>query len=267
MASNQEVEEALGTSRPSERKPVRVPKAGAIIAEQIRRQIVTGDLREGDGFPPEATLMEQFDVSRPTLREAFRILESESLISVRRGRGGARVRLPDIAVVSRNVGALLQLRRATISDVYESRVIIEPQLVARLAVSRTPENVRALRQALERQAAVLHDDERFVLATADFHRLLAELSSNQTLNLLTAMLDEILRLHATSAVESQRDRFDQTELNKTALRAETKLVSLIEAGEAEKAETMWRRHLVAVGKVTLSQFGQTTVLDLYSDHR
>jgi len=55
----------------------------------IRRQITGGELKEGDNLPPEAQIIEEFAVSRPTLREAFRILESEKLISVSRGaRGG-----------------------------------------------------------------------------------------------------------------------------------------------------------------------------------
>ena len=64
---------------------VRAPKTAELIAGHIRRQIVRGELREGDTLPSELNLMEQFGVSRPTLREAFRILEAESLISVRRG--------------------------------------------------------------------------------------------------------------------------------------------------------------------------------------
>ena len=71
---------------------VRVPKTAELVAGQIRRQIIRGDIEEGDALLPESELMSQFGVSRPTLREAFRILESESLITVTRGaRGGARL--------------------------------------------------------------------------------------------------------------------------------------------------------------------------------
>ena len=67
-------------------------KTGELIAAQLRRQIVRGVLKPGQTLPPETQLMEHFGVSRPTLREAFRILEAETLISVRRGsRGGAKV--------------------------------------------------------------------------------------------------------------------------------------------------------------------------------
>ena len=69
--------------------PVRVPKMAELVAARLRRMIVRGELVEGDALPSETALMEEFAVSRPTLREAFRVLESESLINVRRGARGA----------------------------------------------------------------------------------------------------------------------------------------------------------------------------------
>ncbi len=88
---------------------VRVPKAGELVAANLRRRIITGELGAGDPLPNESVLMEQFGVSRPTLREAFRILESESIITVLRGaRGGARVMAPDASVAARYTGLLLQ---------------------------------------------------------------------------------------------------------------------------------------------------------------
>ncbi len=78
---------------------VRVPKTAELVASSLRRQIIRRELVEGDALPPEADLMERFGVSRPTLREAFRVLESESLITVRRGsRGGAQIHAPDMTV-------------------------------------------------------------------------------------------------------------------------------------------------------------------------
>ena len=61
---------------------VRVPKAGELIANHLRRQIVRGQLREGDALPPENDLMQQFKVSRPTLREAFRVLKPGKVLAL-----------------------------------------------------------------------------------------------------------------------------------------------------------------------------------------
>ena len=61
---------------------IRVPKVAELVAETIRNRILNGELKEGDSLPAEAQLLEAFGISRPTLREAFRVLETEKLISV-----------------------------------------------------------------------------------------------------------------------------------------------------------------------------------------
>src|SRR5262249_11992821 len=113
---------------------LRAPKTAELIASYIRGQIVRGDLKTGDALPSETVLMEMFGVSRPTLREAFRILEAESLISVRRGaRGGARVVSPDIAVAARYVGLLLPTSGTAIAGVFEA-----PHVTAAAAAGHLP---------------------------------------------------------------------------------------------------------------------------------
>src|SRR5215468_80799 len=119
-------------------QPVRAPKTSELIAAQLRRQIVRGTVKPGDKLPPETRLMGQFGVSRPTIREAFRILEAERLIIVRPGsRGGAQVMPPDPTVAARYFGLLLQLAGATIVDVYEARKVAEPACAGLLARCRT----------------------------------------------------------------------------------------------------------------------------------
>jgi len=76
---------------------IRIPKMAELVAKNIRNRILEGDLKEGDSLPPEGKLLDAFNISRPTLREAFRILETEKLISVSRGsRSGATVHTPKI---------------------------------------------------------------------------------------------------------------------------------------------------------------------------
>ena len=125
MSSLADREAGLGAARYIG-QVVRAPKTAELIATLYRRQIVRSELRPGDTLPSEQQLMEQFGVSRPTLREAFRILEAEDLISVKRGsRGGARVTQPSLSVAARYVGLLLQVQGTTIADVYEARMVLE----------------------------------------------------------------------------------------------------------------------------------------------
>jgi GntR family transcriptional regulator, transcriptional repressor for pyruvate dehydrogenase complex len=106
---------------------VRSPKTAELVAGTLRRMVVDGQLKDGDYLPNEAELMAHFGVSRPTLREAVRVLESERLVEVRRGsRTGARVRVPGPEIVARPAGLLLELSGATIADVITARSGIEP---------------------------------------------------------------------------------------------------------------------------------------------
>ena len=230
---------------------VRVPKAGEMVASQLRRQIVLGELKEGDQLPPESVLMEQFGVSRPTLREAFRILEAEGAITVRRGvRGGARVQAPDISVAARQIGLLLQYRGALLSDVYEVRAVLEPAAARMTARRRTSADLARLQEVLDRHRESLDDPAASIAADAEFHRLIVELSGNETLQILTGMLTNIIREGDRSYAESHDWQHEQ-ELAKIAIRAHTRLVELIRKRSGEEAEEFWRKHLAESAKVVL----------------
>ena len=105
------------------------------IADELRALIVSGELSEGDSLGREPDLVERFGVSRPSLREALRILEAEGLITVVRGvRGGVIVHLPDERMTARTAATLLQARNVSLADVFDARAQVEP-LAARLIAS------------------------------------------------------------------------------------------------------------------------------------
>lgn len=243
-------------SRPS----VRVPKTAELVAGHIRRQIVRGELKPNDPLPSEADLMVEFGVSRPTLREAFRILEVESLIFVTRGsRGGARVHAPDVRVAARYAGLLLQYAGTTVEDVQAARLLIEPPVVGRLARSCGAQDIRALRSHLELQKEAQNDGPAFGELSTRFHELLVELSGSQTLTLVVGMLHDIIESHAELALSRGRHTVPMVR----AFRSHEKLVDLIEARDAEGAEAHWRKHIGTANRGMLKAVGRKTVVDLF----
>lgn len=233
---------------------IEIPKAAALVARALRNQIVRGEIPEGSSLPPEAVLIQQFGVSRPTLREAFRILESEQLVTVRRGaHGGATVHPPRSDLAARYAALVLQYRGTTLADVYEARVIVEPACIRLVATNHSDADIALLRETVEkeRNTATVHD-----LATkAGFHRTLVELSGNQTLILLNELIRDIL-ISAAAAKFVERDP-------STALEDHSKVIDLIERGDGDAAQEMWRKHLERTKDRVLSQLGGgTTVLDL-----
>ncbi|MGV0792732.1 FadR/GntR family transcriptional regulator [Mycolicibacterium sp. XJ1819] len=215
---------------------IRVPKAGEIVAAQLRKEILTGQLRAGDMLPSERELIQRFGVSRPTLREAYLILQSEQMIEVRRGaRGGARVTVPEAGSVSMATGRLLQYRGATVGDVHSLRTVLECTTVESLARNRSAED-------LERLAAAVADGERF-------HRLLAELAGNPTVQLFLEMTQSIAERHNEITGSLHRpDRAYLQRAARSAQRAHTKLIELIRQKSADKAVALWKRHLASAAE-------------------
>jgi DNA-binding FadR family transcriptional regulator len=245
---------------------LRVPKAAELVAADLRSQVVRGQLSEGAALPPEADLMNHFGVSRPTLREAFRILESERLISVRRGaRGGARVHLPDIGVAAQYAGLLLQVRGATLADVYNARLLIEPPLAGMLAHRCPDREIYLLHGVLAQEEADLgRDPAAMAVHFARFHQLIVEGSGNVTLAVVAGMLAKIVEKHLVAEITAKRDPAEQTRDNRRAYRAHKKLLELVKAHDAEGAEAFWRKHMQVAGEILLKDYGATTVVDLLS---
>lgn len=241
---------------------IRVPKMAELVAGDLRRQIVQADLQEGGLLPPEASLMNQYQVSRPTLREAFRILESESLISVRRGaRGGARVQLPTNAVAARYAATILQYHGTTLEDVYEARLVVEPPCVALLCRTRTAKTLQRLRRALAEHDAATADPARSVRTHIAFHSLLIELTGNQTLRLLMALLEHIIDMANVSQVETMAGSPAHERASRKGLAAHHRVVEFIENRNPEEAERLWRKHL-SEARDYLVRADVRTVLDL-----
>lgn len=253
-------------------KLVRAPKTAEIIADHLRSSIVRGVLKNGDALPTEVELVKQFGVSRPTLREAFRILESESLIVVRRGsRGGVLVSAPETSVAARNFGLLLQMSGTTLADLYEARKVFEPAAAQMLAQRATPQDVEDLKTAAAALAAlvargtVAADFGQWSAAAFRFHDLILERAGNNTIALVGAVLREVVTRHMARVMAVAAGNHDEIEKQfKRTIRTFNKFTALIEAGNGVEAKELWSAHMERAGRNMLwGGLAKETVLDLY----
>jgi len=237
------------------------------IADELRRLIVEGDLVVGELLGHEPELIERFGVSRPSLREALRILETEGLITVVRGvQGGVVAHLPDHRQAARTAALVLKARNVPLADVFEARTIIEPAAVRLITLGRGRKAAaKTLRALVDEQEAVVDDPDAFGRANARFHEELVGLAGNQTLTTLVEMLNEVVT-RAVTAVSTQVVP-DETSLatRRRGVRSQRHLADLVEAGDPDAAEAHWQTHMGVVGKVLLGQQAKTVVdlLDHY----
>ncbi len=242
------------TSSASPEKPVhngriRAPKLPHIVAQRLRAQIANGELKPGDTLPSEAELLLQFGISRPTLREALRVLEAETLIELGRGsRSGAIILAPSIDMAAQYGSLYLATHDTTLGQIHEIRTLLEPPLASLHAKRAKRETLRALERCVKTQRDALKQKNYVTAATAvnDFHSLLVKHSGNTPLRLVAGMLHAI-SVQVYPQLPQANSRMD----HKTVWRRSEKstdahgaLLELIKGRKPAEAETFWRDYML-----------------------
>ncbi len=225
---------------------VRVPKTAEIVAKNVRDRIIRGQLKEGDFLPPERALMETLGISRPTLREAFRILEAEQFISIVRGsRTGARVHAPSVQGVARYASYTLQAQHTTMADIYQAQLAIEPFAVRQLALNHSENDIARLNDEVDHLKKLLQDGRNadFMIGLADFHVLLVRLADNNALLMLSEMLRQIAEVFQVRVLDNLLAERGSSSVSQDGINSFRKLIRLIEARNADAAEIHWQLHL------------------------
>jgi GntR family transcriptional repressor for pyruvate dehydrogenase complex len=221
-------------------------KLSHLVAEQLREQIATGKLRDGDSLPPEAELLKQFNVSRPIMREALRVLEAENLIQLGRGaRAGATVLTPTISTASRYGALYLATQGTTLGEINQVRMLLEPALAALLAKRKDKAFLGDLQACVDtqRDALAREDHPAAIAAVNEFHQKMVNHSENSALNLLAGMLNGISAGAYPRLLLSRPNQRAVWARTKESCAAHAQLLKLISSGKSTQAETFWRKYM------------------------
>jgi GntR family transcriptional repressor for pyruvate dehydrogenase complex len=224
------------------------PRMAEVVAGILRERIIDGELADGDLLPKQDELLEEFRISRPSMREALRILENEGLLTVRRGnQGGSVIEVPTAETSAYTFGLVLQSRRGSIADLAEAIRHIEPITAALCAKREDREQsvLPVLRASLDETADALGDGERFTALARAFHERLVGCCGNETMILTVGALETLWSeqerqwaQQATSAGTYPGERY-----RKAVQSAHEALVAAIRKGQAEKASRLAGQHL------------------------
>lgn len=235
------------------------------VAAELRRRIIVGEVADGDDLSPERDLLDEFGVSRPTLREAMRVLEAESLIDIPRSgvRRGARVRTPKIETSARYLAMVLQYRQVNVADVFAAACALEAPCAATLAQRRQRGDVEQLRITVDDEQQSSGDPVRLLELQNHFHRQIVELAGNETLlvviDVLRSVIESATHKYLARAAESPEAR---NRASLKGIRAHARLVELIDAGKAEQAAELWRRQILATGEHIRESGVNVSIADL-----
>jgi DNA-binding FadR family transcriptional regulator len=239
----------------------KIPKMAEVIAADLRAKILGGELSPGDSLFTESMLMDTYEVSRPTLREALRLLEAQNLVTVRRGsHRGPVVSLPDISTAAQAVAIQLQLRNATLGDVYRFRAFFEPQAVRLVAENATEADLDRLRAIIKELAAKRGNATAFAATAWSFHQALINISGNATMSVIAETLHRISQQHS---VRYMKDVTDPEVQQRRAGRSFERLVEILEKHDGEAAEEFWIKHMSAVYGAMAKENSETLISGIF----
>lgn len=239
---------------------IRQPRVAEIVASKLRDDILSGRLREGDVLPTQESLFSEFGVSPPALREAIHLLETDGLISVRRGNvGGAVVQTPSADRTAHMIGMVLQARSATPGDVSEALLHLEPICAGMCATraDRATEVVPYLQAEIDVQTAQFGDLSQYVPNARRFHEALVARCGNEPMILLIGSLELIWSAHESSV---WGDDVDERTM-RAALRDHQRLLDAIADGNPARARKLAADHLTAARRTTLAAAGNDKTIE------
>jgi len=225
--------------------PVRSTRIYQEIVRQIRVLITDGHLKSGDRLPPERDLAERFRVSRTSVREALRALETTQLIDIRPG-DGAFVRQIAVETLVEPMALVLLAQREGIADLYEARRLLEPPIAGLAAQRASPEEVAEMTRILEHQGAEVAAGRTGLAQDAQFHAAIAHSTHNRVITrLVTTLVDLLTQSREESLSTPGRPRRSHDD--------HRRVLAAIRSGDARRAERAMLAHLVAVQRLVLDQ--------------
>jgi DNA-binding FadR family transcriptional regulator len=217
-----------------------VPKASDVLAARLRELILSSGLAEGTPLPTERELVAQSGLSRTSVREALRVLETEGLVSTRAGRnGGTQVRRPGRESVSRSLELFVRSHKVRFEALLEAREAIEPAAARLAALHRTGDDLAEMTRLHEELERVSGNIPEFVRVNLSWHRAVVRASRNE---LLIAFFDAIAQ-SVQAATESRR--LNAPEVRREVIRVHERVLAAIAAGDADAAFRRMQGHLGA----------------------
>jgi DNA-binding FadR family transcriptional regulator len=242
--------------------PVQTRKTFEEAVEQIAEKVKTGELHVGDRLPSERSLADLMQISRPTLREAVKVLQDSGLIDVRRGAGGGMFVATEI-VPPELLKRRRDLRIHEVAQVLEARRVLEPRVAQIAAARATPDDFEAMQKTIDDQRAILAAgdllregrEDRFLALDVRFHLTIARASGNETLVGLVRSLYHDLEIARDMAMHHET-------VPEWVLDVHERTLAAIRSGDLDAVDRVMDEHLAELERTWETETGQALVRTL-----
>jgi GntR family transcriptional repressor for pyruvate dehydrogenase complex len=226
-------------------KAVEKKRAYEDVVAQIRALIDDGRLKQGDQLPTERELSETFRVSRATIREAIRTLESAKLVQSRQGDGTYVLASSEETLVQ-TLAAVLFNEKDTIYDIFYVRKIIEPHVAELAAENATPGEIKELATLIMEHEESIAEGKSVTKYDSAFHGLLARMSKNPIMERLLSALVDLFE-------QTRGEYLQNNERAKKSFIGHHEVFTAIKSRDCTAARRAMSRHLEKVEKIVMGK--------------
>ena len=232
---------------------IRKERGCETLASAIRERILNGEVRSGEMLPNERDLVDQSGLSRGSVREAMRILETQGLVSTTVGRNqGRRAIQPGRDVLRNSIDFFIRARRIPFASLMETFEILAPNICALAAEHRTNEDLIVLAEARNGLKVSL-GAKRFMEANMHWHSAMARASHNPLLGAVYEGLEP-------SLLDPHVAGFTSKDVRVAALLAVDRIQEAIVAGDVDVARRRMRSHVQAYRRMVEPLAPRTIIL-------
>lgn len=225
-------------------RPVETQRASEAIYEQIKTLIVQGQLKPGDRLPSERSLMELMGRSRPTVREALRMLEREGFIRTIPGGSGAMVQQLSTDIVAQSLDTMLQVGQVSLTELGEFRIHNDTAVARWAAQRRTQSDIDALSTCLDKMEQCIRkrDWEGFIGLDPEFHCLLAYAGKNTVAAIMSQVLSQLSNPISLKSFLSKSESDTEKQVL-SILDMHRRIFDAVCEGDSQKAEESMAFHI------------------------
>ncbi|HVI52601.1 MAG TPA: FCD domain-containing protein [Candidatus Sulfotelmatobacter sp.] len=229
---------------PTPQSRTRRRKRSDLIVDEVKRWIVTGRMAPGDRLPNERELMEMFECSKGTIREALKSLEVQGLVRIKTGpKGGALLETVAFEHATDLLRNYLHFQHPTGGDLYALRKLVEPELAVSVVGKLTDEDFQRLEDLVQACAvtpASAEERQAQRMAELEFHNVLAARCDNPLLALVCRFLNDLVR---DLVVYKKAQYPEQTEFSRSNLRYHIELIGAYRARAVGEVRRLMRDHM------------------------
>ena len=216
-------------------RPATTQRASDVIYQQIYQKIVSQELKPGDRLPSERELVEQFHRSRPSVREALRMLQQDGLIKIAVGvNGGATVQGISMQNAEQPLRQLIEVGTITLQELVDYRSYNDHSCANLAAKYHTEEDIAKLREIIVRYGENVGNSKELSKIDIEFHKTLAESSHNKLCILITDVVTALCTSIFWEKAETAMSAEEVLKINQLAYKNHSDICEAVATRDPEK---------------------------------